>query len=425
MKILNFGSCNIDYVYSLDHIVEAGETEASERLDVFPGGKGLNQSIAIARAGGKVYHAGCVGFDGDMLTEVLEQSGVDVSFIKKTSEKNGHAIIEVSSDGENSIFLYPGSNHLITEDYIDSVLENFESGDIILLQNEINCLDLIVEKAYKKGMCIVLNPSPIDKNLDSVDFGHLTYIILNKIEAKAVSGCERLDLALAKIKEKYPNLKVVLTLGQKGSVFLDGQNEWRQAAFKVQAVDTTAACDTFTGYFVAGICHGIETITGYFIAELSRGAEPQTALKTASLAAAISVSKMGAAPSIPWRDEVLEAYKTFSENSVDERADEARRKLDDYLDRNLQTAELRGLAEQLGYSAVYTGSYIKKLTGRTFSELLLDKRCTVAAKMLSETDLSVGEIIAAVGYQNENFFRKAFRQKYGKNPLEYRKKGVK
>ena len=410
MKILNFGSCNIDYVYSLDHIVEAGETEATERLDVFPGGKGLNQSIAIARAGGKVYHAGCVGFGGDMLTEVLEQSGVDVSFIKKTSEKNGHAIIQVSSDGENSIFLYPGSNHLINEDYIDSVLENFERGDIILLQNEINCLDLIVEKAYKKGMCIVLNPSPIDKNLDLVDFSHLTYIILNKIEAKAVSGCERLDLALAGIKEKYPDLKVVLTLGQKGSVFLDGQNEWRQAAFKVQAVDTTAAGDTFTGYFIA---------------ELSRGAEPQTALKTASLAAAISVSKMGAAPSIPWRDEVLAAFKTFSENSVDERADEVLRKLDDYLDRNLQTAELRGLAEQLGYSAVYTGSYIKKLTGRTFSELLVDKRCTVAAKMLSETDLSVGEIIAAVGYQNENFFRKAFRQKYGKNPLEYRKKGVK
>lgn len=409
MKILNFGSCNIDYVYSLDHIVEAGETEATDRLDVFPGGKGLNQSIAIARAGACVYHAGCVGFDGDMLTEVLEQSGVDVSFIKKSPEKNGHAIIQVSSDGENSIFLYPGSNHLITEEYIDRVLENFGNGDIILLQNELNNLALIVEKAYSRGMCIVLNPSPIDRNLDSVDFGQLTYVILNKIEVKAISGCDRTDDALDCIRRKYPNLKIILTLGRKGSVFLDGQNKWRQSSFKVDAVDTTAAGDTFTGFFIA---------------ELSRGAEPQAALKMASLAAAISVSRMGAAPSIPCRSEVLEALNVFPENSADDRADEVRRKLDDYLERNLKTAGLKGLAELLGYSTVYTGNLIKNLMGKTFSELLVDKRCDIAAKMLLGTDLSVGEIIAAVGYQNESFFRKAFKQKYGKNPLEYRKNGV-
>ena len=150
MKILNFGSCNIDYVYSIDHIVRVGETQSTNRLDIFPGGKGLNQSIAIARAGAKVYHAGCVGYDGDMLTELLSDSGVDISYVRTTDIKNGHAIIQVDSNGNNSIFLYGGSNDMVTEEYIDSVLEHFEAGDILLLQNEISNVEYIIKKASKK-----------------------------------------------------------------------------------------------------------------------------------------------------------------------------------------------------------------------------------------------------------------------------------
>ena len=189
MKILNFGSCNIDYVYSLDHIVRVGETETTYKLEIFPGGKGLNQSIAAAKAGVKIYHAGCVGCDGNLLTDILSENGIDISYLRKTPEKNGHAIIQVSDKGENSIFLYPGSNEMVSEDYIDAVLENFGSGDIILLQNEISNVDYIVEKAYQKNMCIILNPSPFNEKLDKIDFNKLTYIILNEIEVMEISGC--------------------------------------------------------------------------------------------------------------------------------------------------------------------------------------------------------------------------------------------
>ena len=107
MKIINFGSCNIDYVYSLDHIVKEGETESTDCLETFPGGKGLNQSIAVAKAGSVVYHAGFVGFDGAFLKDILSDSVVNVNFLQKINAKNGHAIIQVSAKGDNSIFIYP------------------------------------------------------------------------------------------------------------------------------------------------------------------------------------------------------------------------------------------------------------------------------------------------------------------------------
>lgn len=290
MKILNFGSCNIDYVYSLDHIVEPGETETTNMLETFPGGKGLNQSIGAAKAGANVFHAGCVGCDGDMLTDILKKSGVDISYIKKTEGKNGHAIIQLNKDGQNSIFLYPGSNEMVTKDYIDSVLENFGDGDIVLLQNEISNIDYIVEKAYQKKMCIILNPSPFNERIEKIDFNKLTYIILNEVEAKAVSGFDEKESSLAYIKNKYPNLKVMLTLGSKGCVYMDDKRKLYQNAFKVKAIDTTAAGDTFTGYFVA---------------EIAKGTDYQEILKIATAASAIAVSRKGAAPSIPDKDEVL------------------------------------------------------------------------------------------------------------------------
>ncbi len=289
MKILNFGSCNIDYVYSLDHIVVVGETEMGDKLEVFSGGKGLNQSIAVSRAGVKVYHAGCVGFDGDMLLEVMSESGVDTSLMKRVDSKNGHAIIQVSARGENSIFLYPGSNAMVTREYVDSVLDGFEKGDILLLQNEISLVEYIVERAYKKGMSVIFNPSPINETIDKVDFNMLEYLILNEVEARAITGLDTPDGCIEHLCEKYPRLKVMLTLGSDGCVFFDGREKYYQGIFKADAVDTTAAGDTFTGYFVA---------------ELSRGKDIPTVLKTASMASAIAVSRMGAAPSIPEYQEV-------------------------------------------------------------------------------------------------------------------------
>ena len=290
MKILNFGSCNIDFVYSLDHIVKPGETETTYKMETFPGGKGLNQSIALARAGAMVYHAGCIGEDGDMLKKILSESNVDISYLKTIKEKNGHAIIQVTSNGENSIFLYPGTNDMVEKEYIDCVLKNFDAGDILLLQNEISNVNYIIEEAHKMGMCIILNPSPINEQISKIDLNMLSYIILNEVEAKSISGCCSWKECIKQIRNSYPGLKVMLTLGNKGCVYSDGDIEISQQAYKVKAVDTTAAGDTFTGYFVAG---------------LSSEKDIKEILETASVAAGISVTRNGAAPSIPSKNEVM------------------------------------------------------------------------------------------------------------------------
>lgn len=291
MKIINFGSCNIDYVYSLDHIVAPGETETTKALEIFPGGKGLNQSIAAARAGAAVFHIGCLGEDGQLLLETLKESNVDTSYIKTVPGKCGHAIIQLASDGENSIFLYPGANHAFTKQYIDEVLEDFSAEDIVILQNEINEIDYIVEKAYSKQMRIVLNPSPFNEIISKIDLHRITCLILNEVEAKGFTGCEDVEGSLQYFRKYYPTLKIMLTLGGKGCVYLEGEQKIYHPVHKVDVVDTTAAGDTFTGYFVAGI---------------SEGKEIPEILRMASVAAGLSVSRKGAAPSIPYRQEVQE-----------------------------------------------------------------------------------------------------------------------
>ena len=298
MKILNFGSCNIDYVYSLDHIVQVGETQMTHKMEIFPGGKGLNQSIAAARAGAEIYHAGCVGNDAQMLTDILAKSGVDISYLKTVDVKNGHAIIQVSDKGENCIFLHAGSNSMISKEFVDSVLEHFQTGDILLLQNEINDVGYIIEKAYEKGICIMLNPSPFNEIIKRIDLGKLSYIVLNEVEAKEISGFDDAEDSLTYFKKKYPRLSVMLTLGSRGCIYMDRDTKLYQSAFQVKAVDTTAAGDTFTGYFAA------ELLRGTAIAEI---------LKIASAASAISVTKEGAAPSIPAREEVLAALSFLKE----------------------------------------------------------------------------------------------------------------
>ena len=410
MKILNFGSCNIDYVYSLDHIVKIGETETTHKLETFPGGKGLNQSIAVAKAGAQIYHAGCVGIDGKILIEILQENGVDISYLKTVNTKNGHAVIQVSSKGENSIFIYPGSNEMITEEYIDFVLDNFDAGDVILLQNEINNVNYIVEKAYQKKMCIIFNPSPFNEKINEIDINMLTFIVVNEVELSEISGSTEPEESLKFIRNKYPQLKVLLTLGEKGSVFTDGIQEIYQAAFEVTAKDTTAAGDTFMGYFVA---------------EYSRGTEYSQILKIASAASAIAVSRKGAAPSIPDRCEVLSSMSNMKEKNSNSKEKQVLELIDTYIEENIKTANITELSQILGYSTIYTGNLVKKLTGDVFSKRVLSKRCKIAADMLSDTELSIYEIIHTVGYENESFFRKAFKDKYGKTPLEFRKKGVK
>ncbi len=410
MKILNFGSCNIDYVYSLSHIVKEGETLHSNQLNIFPGGKGLNQSIALARAGAKVFHAGCIGSDGEFLTDILINSGVNTSYIKNVEDKNGHAIIQVSNDGENSIFLHSGSNSMITKEQIDSVLSDFESGDIILLQNEISNVNYIIEQAYNKKMCIILNPSPINDELLKIDFNMLSYIILNEIEARDITGTKDFGQALEYFSKTYPNLKVMLTLGQNGCIYRYKDETYSHPIYDVTAVDTTAAGDTFTGYFVSAI---------------SKGENIEFALKKASCASAITVSKHGASTAIPSLEEVLYGIKNFALKANNKKQELLLKKIEDYFSEHIATVSLKGLANSIGYSTVYTGNLIKQLTGMTYNEYLQSKRISLAVDLLKNTTEPINEIIKKCGYKNESFFRKIFKQKYGVNPLEYRKTGVK
>ncbi len=289
MKLINFGSCNIDYVYAVDHIVAGGETEAARGLEIFPGGKGLNQSIAAARAGAAVYHAGCIGEGGKFLEQMLKESGVDTSYLRRVDGKNGHAMIQVSRTGENSIIIYPGANACVTREMIDEVLADFGEGDILMLQNEISNVGYIVDRAYERGMRIVLNPSPISEEMLRLDLKKITYLVLNEVEARAITGCEDMREALGFLAKRYPALRVVLTVGARGCIYRDEVGEIFRPSYKVEVKDTTAAGDTFTGYFVA---------------ELTRGTEISEALRVASCAAAIAVSRSGAAPSIPTVDEV-------------------------------------------------------------------------------------------------------------------------
>lgn len=291
MKVLNFGSLNVDYVYNVDHMVQGGETLSSSGMNIFLGGKGFNQSAALAKAGLEVYHAGQIGEDGLGFLDGCKEYGIHSDFVRKVEGKSGHTIIQVDKNGQNCILLYGGSNRSITKDFVDEVLSHFEKGDFLVLQNEINMMDYIIDAAYEKGMVIVLNPSPMDAYLDNCDMNKVSYFLLNEIEGAQMTGEEDLDKVPAKLLEKYPNAKIVLTLGQEGSVYMDKEQTVRQGIYKVKAVDTTAAGDTFTGYFIAGVIAG-EPI-------------PQV-LSRAAKASAIAVSRKGAAPSIPFRKEVEE-----------------------------------------------------------------------------------------------------------------------
>lgn len=289
-RILNFGSLNLDYVYSVSHMVAPGETLAARDRNVYPGGKGLNQSVALARAGAQVWHAGLVGPEGDLLLDVCRESGVNTEFVGRTQVPSGHTIIQVDEGGQNSIILFGGANQQIDEAFADEVLSHFDAGDYIVLQNEISCLGHIVEEAHRRGLFIVLNPSPMNDALLDVDMGKVSMFLLNEVEGAQISGgsTEPEDV-LRVMAERFPGAQVVLTLGSAGSIYQGNGERYDQAIYKVNAVDTTAAGDTFTGFFIAAISSGRPVVE---------------ALDVASRASAIAVTRAGAVPSIPTMDEV-------------------------------------------------------------------------------------------------------------------------
>lgn len=409
MKILNFGSCNIDYVYSVDHIVIPGETEASAMLEQFPGGKGLNQSIAAARAGATVYHAGAIGADGELLRRVLADNGVDTRFLRTSEDRTGHAIIQLSKEGQNSILLYRGANGSMTHAYVDEVLSHFDAGDVLVMQNEINLVPYIMERAAARGMRILFNPAPFSADLATLDYSKVTYLVLNEIEACGLGGAPTPNESLQRIRAAYPTTAVVMTLGGDGCVYADATQSFSHPAYCVPVVDTTAAGDTFIGYFLAALVHG---------------EAPKMAVKKASAASAISVSRKGAATSIPTAKELAKALHTLQPISASATREERLcAEIEAYIDAHLVDATLVGLAAHIGYAESYVGELVRHAMDTSFSALLQQKRCAAAASLLLESDLSVQEIIARVGYRNESFFRDKFKQRYGVSPYHYKKKG--
>lgn len=289
MKILNFGSINIDFVYGVDRIASAGETIDSYSYGVFPGGKGLNQSIAMGRAGAEAYHAGTAGNDGLWLIDLLKENRINCSHIRIVDNTTGNALIQVERSGQNCIVLNGGANRSNTADFIREALDGFEAGDVLLLQNEINLIDAIIDQAFEKGMFIVMNPSPMNQAIRACDLRKVSLFILNEHEGFGLTGKKGENQILEEMHSRYPAAGVVLTLGASGAIYYDGKRRIAQSAYRVDAVDTTAAGDTFTGYFIA---------------MMAKGFDLSSCLDIASKAAALAVSVEGAAASVPFLDDV-------------------------------------------------------------------------------------------------------------------------
>ncbi len=294
-QILNFGSLNIDHVYCVDAFVQPGETKSSLSMEDHCGGKGLNQSIAAARAGAQVKHAGVIGRDGGALLEKLTGCGVDCSLAKRSDGVSGHAIIQVDAEGQNCILLYGGTNQALTEAYIEEALGAFGTRGLVLVQNETNLVGSIIRRARQKGLMVALNAAPMNDKVFSYPIELLDWLVVNEVEGAAIAKCEREDEILPALQRRCPRTNVLLTLGGRGSVCLKDGAVTRFGAYHVKAVDTTAAGDTFSGYFLN---------------EILDGADAPDALALATAAAALCVQTMGAADSVPPRARTLEAVRS-------------------------------------------------------------------------------------------------------------------
>jgi ribokinase len=290
MKIFNFGSLNIDHVYSVERFVQPAETIACSTYQRFCGGKGGNQSIALAYAGASVIHVGRIGTDGTNVRDRLAKSGVDISLITAGTEPTGHAIIQVIPQGENAIVIYGGANQALSEADVDRLLKAAEPGDYLLTQNETSCVDLLLRKAWEEGLFTVFNPAPMTDAVRAYPLDKVSLFILNETEGRRLTEKSTPDGILDALVGRYPQASFVLTLGEKGARYRRQDVDIRVPAEKVVPIDTTAAGDTFIGYFLA---------------EFSTGADVEYCLRLACKASAICVQRPGAADSIPKRSEMM------------------------------------------------------------------------------------------------------------------------
>lgn len=284
MKILNFGSINKDFFYSVNDFVRPGETISSNGYNIKIGGKGLNQSVSISKAGVKVYHAGIINKEDTFIIDKLKSWKINCDNILLSNSPTGHAIIQVNKKGENSIIIHGGANHDFNLKSIKSILSKFETGDILLLQNEINNIEEIIDRAHHKKMKIIFNPAPFKNDILEYNLNKITTLILNQSEGEGLSNEKIPDKILKVLNNNFKNTEIILTLGEKGSLYSYKDELIKIRAHDVKTVDTTGAGDTFIGYYVAG-----------FASKMNK----KDNLNRASEAAALTTIKLGGAESIP------------------------------------------------------------------------------------------------------------------------------
>jgi ribokinase len=293
MTVYNFGSINIDLVYRVPHLVMAGETLSSLSMHTLLGGKGANQSVAVARAGASVCHVGRIGRTDQWAVEQMQAAGVDISHVEQIDGASGHAIIQVDDRGENSIILHGGANQSFNRSILESHLRDASADDWFLVQNECNDISIAFDIAVSKGMKIMFNPAPMTAEVAALPLEQCAVLIVNETEAESLAGTSDPEQILARLASRYPDTRLVMTLGSKGALLQHTGQLIRHDGLKVDVVDTTGAGDTFVGYFLASMIEG---------------RDDASCLKRACTAAALSVTQSGAAPSIP-DAKVVDAFR--------------------------------------------------------------------------------------------------------------------
>lgn len=291
MKILNFGSINIDHVYRVVNFVKSGRTIHCKSYKTFAGGKGSNQSIALARAGAQVYHAGLLCVHDKWVKEMLDSNGVDTSLIELVDSESGHAIIQVDKKGHNSKVIYGGANHEMSVEQIDKAISMFSRDDYLLVQNEINLVDEVIKRGKNAGMKVVFNPAPINSDVFDYPLRLVDILILNRLEAEELTDKCKPGKILKVLAKQYPNMAVVLNLGEDGAIYTDSVVRVKVDTEQEEAVDKTGASDTFIGYFLANFM---------------RGEDINSCLQLACKAASVCMRYEGAADSIPRQEEAAE-----------------------------------------------------------------------------------------------------------------------
>ena len=297
MRVLNFGSLNIDYVYQVDEFLLPGETKSALSRSIIPGGKGLNQSVALACAGAEAYHAGIIGNDGALLRDFLLKNKVHADYLLSEDDVGGHTIIQVDNSGQNKIILFGGTNKKFTKEFVDKTLAHFGKDDILLVQNETNLVEYILERASKLGLKTVFNAAPISKEVIHYPLDLVDWLIVNEVEGAELAGTSDPDGILKNLGDRYVNSTIFLTLGPDGCCCSSKDGVFKMEAIPVEkVVDTTAAGDTYIGYLIQAYIDGLSL---------------KEAMMKASVASSLSIQRFGAATSVPSSAEVEKAYSEW------------------------------------------------------------------------------------------------------------------